>query len=203
MLYRHFGKRAFDLVVTVSLLVLLSPLVAVIAVLVRFKLGSPVFFRQRRPGLHGQPFTIVKFRTMTEHRDSTGLLLPDGARLTRFGRLLRSSSLDELPELFNIVRGEMSLVGPRPLLMQYLDRYSAEQMRRHEVKPGLTGWAQVQGRNTLSWDAKFKLDVWYVDHQSWWLDLYILALTAWKILKREGISQPGRATAEEFRGNVI
>ncbi len=163
------------------------------------KIGAPVLFRQARPGLRGRPFTIYKFRTMTDKRGERGELLPDGERLTRLGRFLRKTSLDELPELFNVLKGDMSIVGPRPLLMQYLDLYTPEQARRHEVKPGITGWAQVNGRNAISWEDKFKLDVWYVDHQSFWLDLTIIFMTVWKILKREGISQPGQATMEEFR----
>jgi lipopolysaccharide/colanic/teichoic acid biosynthesis glycosyltransferase len=154
-----------------------------------------------RPGHFGRPFKIYKFRTMTDERDAQGNLLPDAERLTRLGRFLRSTSLDELPELFNILRGEMSIVGPRPLLMQYLDRYSPEQARRHDVLPGVTGWAQINGRNALTWEDKFKLDVWYVDHWSFWLDIKILFLTAWKVIRREGISQPGHATAEKFTGN--
>ncbi len=200
MTYTRF-KRLFDLAAALSGLILLSPLLAVVAALVHLRLGSPVLFRQQRPGLHGQPFTLLKFRTMAEGRDAHGNPLPDSERLTALGRFLRSTSLDELPELINVLRGEMSLVGPRPLLMQYLDRYTPEQMRRHQALPGLTGWAQVNGRNTLSWEQKFALDVWYVDHQSLWLDLKILALTVWKILKREGISQPGQATIEEFKGS--
>ncbi|MDY7077885.1 MAG: sugar transferase [Chloroflexota bacterium] len=183
-------------------MILLSPLLALIALLVRLRLGSPILFRQQRPGLRGKPFTISKFRTMTSTRDAEGHLLPDAQRLTRFGRFLRSTSLDELPELFNILKGDMSLVGPRPLLMQYLDRYTPEQMRRHEVKPGMTGWAQINGRNAITWEHKFALDVWYVDNCSLWLDLKIIILTAWKILKREGINQPGRATIEEFMGSA-
>jgi len=201
-------KRTFDLIASLLALVLLSPLLALIALLVRLKLGSPILFRQQRPGLHGKPFTLLKFRTMTDARDARGNLLPDAERLTPFGRFLRSASLDELPALFNVLKGDMSLVGPRPLLMQYLDRYTPEQMRRHEVKPGITGWAQacpergrrVNGRNALTWEQKFALDVWYVDNRSLWLDVKIIALTAWKILKREGISQPGQATMEEFMG---
>ena len=169
---------------------------------IRITMGTPVFFRQQRPGLHGEPFTIYKFRTMTDKRDDQGDLLPDAERLTPFGRFLRIASLDELPELVNVLRGEMSLVGPRPLLMQYLERYTPEQARRHEVRPGITGWAQVNGRNALSWENKFELDVWYVDHVSLWLDLKIIALTLWKIVRREGISQPGRATMEEFVGTA-
>lgn len=172
-----------------------------LALLVRFKLGAPVLFRQQRPGLHGRPFTLYKFRTMTDARDAEGALLPDAERLTSFGHFLRSTSLDELPELFNVLKGEMSLVGPRPLLMEYLPRYTPEQQRRHEVRPGLTGWAQVNGRNALSWEEKFALDVWYVEHCSFWLDLKILVLTTGKIINREGISQPGHATMEEFRGS--
>jgi len=172
-----------------------------LAGLVRVKLGSPILFRQKRPGLHGQPFTILKFRTMTNARDTEGNLLPDEDRLTPFGQWLRSTSLDELPEILNVLRGDMSLVGPRPLLVEYLAYYTPEQMRRHEVRPGITGWAQVQGRNALSWDEKFALDTWYVDHQSLWLDLRILWMTIWKVLSREGINQPGYATAEFFRGS--
>ncbi len=199
--YRGLGKRLLDLCVTVPLLILLSPLLGLVALLVRFRLGSPVLFRQQRPGLHGKPFVLYKFRTMTDARDEQGHLLPDSERLTPFGRFLRSTSLDELPELWNVLKGEMSLVGPRPLLMRYLDRYTPEQMRRHDVKPGITGWAQVNGRNALTWEKKFELDVWYVDHLSLGLDLEILALTFWKTLKREGISQPGQATMEEFMGS--
>jgi len=165
---------------------------------VRRELGRPVLFRQVRPGLHGKPFMMYKFRTMTEERDAEGRLLPDEKRLTSFGAWLRSWSLDELPELFNVLKGDMSLVGPRPLLMEYLDRYTPEQFRRHEVKPGITGWAQINGRNAISWEEKFKLDVWYVDNWSLWLDMKIIALTFWKVIKREGINQPGHATMEEF-----
>ncbi len=200
--YRSFGKRLLDLALTFPALVLLSPILAFTALLVRLTLGAPVLFRQQRPGLHGKPFTLYKFRTMTDARDAQGNLLPDAERLTTFGRFLRSTSLDELPELWNVLRGDMSLVGPRPLLMQYLDRYTPEQARRHEVKPGITGWAQVNGRNAITWEQKFALDVWYVDHVSLWLDLKIIALTVWKILKREGISQPGQATMEEFMGGA-
>lgn len=174
---------------------------ALVALLVRIRLGPGVIFRQQRPGLHGKAFVICKFRTMLEAYDEQGKPLPDKLRLTAFGRFLRSTSLDELPELVNVIRGEMSLIGPRPLVMQYLARYSPEQMRRHDVKPGMAGWAQVNGRNALTWEQKFALDVWYVDHQTLWLDLKIMVLTAWKIAIREGISQPGQATAEEFMGN--
>lgn len=200
-MYARWGKRLLDLIVALTALIVLAPVLAVLALLVRAKLGAPVLFRQTRPGLHGKPFTLYKFRTMTDARDAQGNLLPDAERLTPFGRFLRSTSLDELPELWNVLKGDMSLVGPRPLLMQYLDRYTPEQARRHEVRPGITGWAQVNGRNALSWDEKFRLDVWYVDNMSLWLDLRIVALTVWKILKREGISQPGQATMEEFMGN--
>lgn len=195
------SKRLFDLAVAIPALALLLPLLGMVALLVAVKLGTPVLFRQVRPGLHGRPFTILKFRTMTDARDTDGRLLPDAERLTRFGRFLRSTSLDELPELLNVVRGDMSLVGPRPLLTEYLPLYSAEQARRHDVLPGLTGWAQVNGRNAASWPRKFALDVWYVDHQSLFLDLRILARTIGTVLKREGINQPGRATADKFRGN--
>jgi len=172
----------------------------VLALLVRLSVGSPVLFRQRRPGKDGRPFTLYKFRTMVDTRNCCGKLLPDDVRLTWIGRLLRSTSLDELPELFNVLRGDMSLVGPRPLLMQYLDRYTPEQGRRHEVRPGLTGWAQVNGRNAITWEEKFRLDVWYVDNRSLRLDVKILVLTVWKVVRREGISQEGLATMEEFTG---
>jgi sugar transferase EpsL len=201
-MYRAAGKRFLDLILAILMLVLLSPVLALLALLVRLKVGSPVLFRQRRPGLHGKPFTIYKFRTMTNDCDAQGNLLPPAERLMPFGRFLRSTSLDELPELFNVLKGEMSLVGPRPLRMQYLDRYTLEQMRRHRVMPGITGWAQVNGRNAITWEQKFALDVWYVDHQSLGLDLKIVAITVWKILKREGIDPPGRATMEEFMGNT-
>jgi sugar transferase EpsL len=199
---RTFGKRLLDLAFTIPALILLAPLFALLVLLVRLKLGSPIFFRQQRPGLHGQSFTILKFRTMTNARDAQGSLLPDEDRLTPLGQFLRSTSLDELPELIHVLKGEMSLVGPRPLLMRYLDRYTPEQMRRHEVKPGITGWAQVNGRNDISWGEKFALDVWYVDHLSLWLDLKIIALTLWKILKREGISQQGYFSSPEFMGTA-
>jgi sugar transferase EpsL len=193
------GKRILDLALTIPALIILSPLLALLALLVRLKLGTPILFRQQRPGLHGKPFTMYKFRTMTNACDTEGNPLPDAERLTPFGRFLRSTSMDELPELFNVVKGEMSLAGPRPLLIQYLERYTSEQMRRHEVRPGITGWAQVNGRNALSWEQKFVLDVWYVDNTSFGLDIKIIALTVWKILKREGISQEGQATMQEFR----
>jgi lipopolysaccharide/colanic/teichoic acid biosynthesis glycosyltransferase len=201
--YRRIGKRIFDLLITMPALVLFSPVLVVVALLVRAKLGTPVFFRQERPGLHGKPFMMVKFRTMTDARDAQGTLLPDAERLTRFGRFLRSSSLDELPELWNVLRGDMSLVGPRPLLMEYLPLYSTEQMRRHEVRPGITGWAQVNGRNAISWEEKFALDVWYVDNCSLVLDLRILWLTLRKVWVREGITQTGHASAEKFTGTPL
>lgn len=197
---RGVVKRALDLVLVVPGIVLLSPLLAALALLVGLRIGRPVLFRQRRPGLHGRPFTLLKFRTMTDARDAQGNLLRDRDRLTRLGRSLRRTSLDELPELFNVLKGDMSLVGPRPLLVEYLDLYSPEQMRRHEVKPGITGWNQVNGRNALTWEEKFALDIWYVDNSSLWLDLKILAITVWKVLTREGVSAPGHATMPPFTG---
>jgi lipopolysaccharide/colanic/teichoic acid biosynthesis glycosyltransferase len=194
-------KRLFDFAVAFfALLVLALPLL-VLAWLIRRKLGSPVLFKQVRPGLRGQPFTMVKFRTMTDERAPDGALLPDAQRLTPFGRFLRSSSLDELPELWNVLKGEMSLVGPRPLLMEYLPLYTPEQARRHEVRPGITGWAQVNGRNAISWEDKFALDVWYVDHRSLWLDVRILWMTVKKVLVRDGISAAGEATMPRFMGS--
>jgi lipopolysaccharide/colanic/teichoic acid biosynthesis glycosyltransferase len=195
------AKRAFDLFFALLALLLFSPLLLLLVIWVRLQHGKPVFFKQLRPGYGGTPFYIYKFRTMTDARNEDGALLPDAERLTPLGRFLRASSLDELPELFNVLRGEMSLVGPRPLLMQYLPRYSPEQARRHEVLPGITGWAQVNGRNALTWQEKFRLDVWYVEHWSLGLDVKIIWMTLAKVLKREGISQPGHATMEEFRGN--
>ncbi len=193
-------KRVFDLLLTIPGLLVLSPLLAGLAILIRLRLGRPVLFRQTRPGYRGQPFTLYKLRTMTDARDKDGRLLSDAERLTGLGRFLRSFSLDDLPNAFNVLRGEMSVVGPRPLLIEYLDRYTREQARRHDVLPGITGWAQVNGRNDLSWEDKFRLDVWYVDHWSLRLDIRILALTACKVLRREGISQSGHATAPEFLG---
>lgn len=194
-------KRVFDiLAASLALLMLALPLLA-LAWLIRRKLGSPVLFRQVRPGLHGHPFCMVKFRTMTDAWDASGALLPDAQRLTPFGRFLRASSLDELPELWNVLRGEMSLVGPRPLLMEYLPLYSPEQARRHEVRPGITGWAQVNGRNAISWADKFALDVWYVDHYSLWLDVRILWMTVRKVLVRDGITAVGEATMPAFKGS--
>lgn len=197
------SKRIFDLVLTLLTMLVALPLMALIAILVWLKHGRPVFFRQMRPGYRGVPYQVVKFRTMTDARDQDGNLLPDEQRITSLGRFLRSTSLDELPELFSVLRGVMSWVGPRPLLLQYLDRYNPEQARRHEVLPGITGWAQVNGRNILTWEDKFRLDVWYVDNWSIWLDLKILVLTFWKVVTREGISQPGHATAEEFMGSDL
>ncbi len=194
------SKRLLDLVLTMAGLVVISPILMVIAILVRWRLGSPILFRQTRPGYKGSLFVVYKFRTMRDVRNAAGEPLPDEQRLGGLGRFLRSFSLDELPELFNVLRGEMSLVGPRPLLVQYLERYTPAQARRHEVLPGMTGWAQVNGRNALTWEDKFRYDVWYVDHWSFWLDIKILAITLWKALVREGISQPGHATAEEFMG---
>ncbi len=195
------SKRLFDLTLTLLGLVLLSPLLVVLAILVAIFHGRPVLFTQMRPGFKGRPFRMYKFRSMTEARNARGELLPDEVRLTSFGRFLRASSLDELPEIINVLRGEMSVIGPRPLLMQYLERYSPEQARRHDVLPGITGWAQVNGRNNVSWQEKFRLDVWYVDHWSFALDMQILARTIWKVLAREGISEPGNATAREFLGD--
>ncbi|MCX6037237.1 MAG: sugar transferase [Chloroflexi bacterium] len=195
------SKRIFDLLATTLGLVVILPLLLVISLLVWIFLGTPVLFLQPRPGYKCRPFIPYKFRTMTDRCGPDGNLLPDAERLTPFGRFLRSTSLDDLPQLWNVLRGEMSLVGPRPLLMRYLERYTPEQMRRHDVLPGITGWAQIHGRNALDWDEKFRLDVWYVDHRSFWLDIKILFLTAWKVFKREGISQPGHVTAEEFKGN--
>jgi lipopolysaccharide/colanic/teichoic acid biosynthesis glycosyltransferase len=193
-------KRAFDILCAAILLLLLSPLLIVTAAVIRMTMGSPVLFRQQRPGQGGKPFTILKFRTMRDARRRDGTLLDDGERLTGLGGALRASSIDELPELWNVLRGDMSLVGPRPLIMEYLPRYSPEQARRHDVRPGITGWAQVNGRNALSWDEKFRLDVWYVDHQSFLLDLKILALTAWTVVARRGISAGGHATMPVFEG---
>jgi len=193
-------KRIFDLAITLPGLIIILPILGLLALLVRIYHGRPVIFSQERPGYKGRHFNILKFRTMTDARDAQGSLLPDAQRLTRLGSFLRSFSLDELPELFNVLRGEMSLVGPRPLLMQYLERYSPEQARRQHALPGITGWAQVNGRNAITWEEKFRLDVWYVDHWSLWLDIKILFITIWKVLRREGISQADHATAEEFKG---
>ncbi len=195
-------KRLFDLLFSLFLLVLLLPLFILLAVLVYIDLGSPVLFRQQRPGLQGKPFTFYKFRTMNNGTNENGRLMPDENRLTGFGRFLRGTSLDELPQLFNVIRGDMSLVGPRPLLMEYLDLYTDEQMRRHEVRPGITGWAQVNGRNAITWEEKFSLDLWYVDNRSFLLDIRIILLTIARIIGREGINQEGVATAEKFKGSI-
>jgi lipopolysaccharide/colanic/teichoic acid biosynthesis glycosyltransferase len=193
--------RWFDVLVAACALVLLSPLLALVALLVRINLGSPVFFRQERPGLDGRPFEILKFRTMLEAVGPDGATLSDAERLTPFGRFLRSTSLDEAPELWNVLRGDMALVGPRPLLMAYLPLYTVAQARRHEVRPGITGWAQVNGRNAISWDQRFALDVWYVDHRSFGLNLKILWLTVWRVIRRDGVSAEGHATMPAFTGS--
>ena len=200
MIYFYF-KCLSDFLVALSALLLLFPLLVVVALMVRWRLGYPVFFRQQRPGYRGKPFWLLKFRTMSNARDSSGALLPDAQRLTPFGRWLRASSIDELPELINILRGEMSFIGPRPLLMQYLPLYSTQQARRHDVKPGFSGWAQINGRNAISWEEKFRLDVWYVDHQCFWLDFRIFLLTVFKVIRREGISAAGEATMHPFTGS--
>jgi sugar transferase EpsL len=197
---KHFFKRAFD-VISVSIgLILLSPLLLVVAVIVRIKLGSPVIFKQQRPGLDGNPFFMYKFRTMTDARDTDGNLMHDEERLPAFGKFLRSTSLDELPELFCVLKGDMSLIGPRPLMMKYLPRYTPQQARRHEVKPGITGWAQVNGRNAISWEEKFDLDIWYVDNWNLWIDFKILFKTVAMVFKRHGITEEGSATIEQFMG---
>jgi len=196
----HFSKRLFDLFFSLLALLILSPILLLTALLVRIFLGTPILFKQQRPGYKGRPFAIYKFRSMRDAVDRSGNPLPDSERLTRFGRILRSLSLDELPELFNILRGEMSFVGPRPLLMEYLTLYSPEQARRHDMVPGLTGWAQINGRNAVDWPTRFKLDVWYVDHWSLWLDVKIILLTFWKVISREGINQEGQSTMEHFKG---
>jgi sugar transferase EpsL len=199
-IYAPYAKRIFDILMSSLAIVLLSPVMAIAGLCVWIEMGRPILFRQQRPGRRGLRFRIYKFRTMNEKKDTDGRLRRDGDRLTSTGNILRKTSIDEIPELFNVLKGDMSLVGPRPLLMQYLDRYTPEQARRHEVNPGITGWAQVQGRNAISWEDKFKLDVWYVDHISFRLDVKILLSTLFKVLRREGINQPGQATMEEFRG---
>lgn len=193
-------KRLFDLFVSLSLSMLFSFLIIIVAVLVRFKLGSPILFKQQRPGLHGKPFFLYKFRTMTDETDSEGNMLPDNVRLTKFGKFLRKYSLDELPQLVNVIKGDLSLVGPRPLLMEYLDLYTEEQAKRHNVRPGITGWAQVNGRNAISWEEKFDFDVWYVKNRTFFLDMKILLLTVKKVSKSEGINQVGHVTIEKFTG---
>jgi sugar transferase EpsL len=196
-------KRLFDIIISLILLILFSPLIIIIGCLVRWKLGAPVFFKQMRPGLHGKPFYFYKFRTMTNQTDSNGRLLSDAERLTPVGLFLRKYSLDELLQLFNVLKGDLSLVGPRPLLMDYLPLYNAEQARRHEVKPGITGWAQVNGRNAISWEEKFVLDVWYVDNYSFLLDITIIFITFKKVFRKEGINQPGQMTVEPFTGTRV
>jgi len=194
-------KRGFDFSMALFLLVGLSPLIALLALAVRWSLGGPVLFAQTRPGLNGAPFQFYKFRSMSAARDAAGELLPDAARLTPFGELMRKLSLDELPQLVNVLKGDMSLVGPRPLLMEYLPLYSERQARRHAVRPGITGWAQVNGRNALAWEERFELDLWYVEHHTFWLDLRIIAMTAWRMLRPQGIAQPGHATMSKFTGS--
>ena len=196
-------KRLFDIIFSLLLLIIFASLIIILGLLIRLKMGAPVFFRQQRPGLRGKPFYLYKLRTMSEETNRDGNMLDDQQRLTALGRKLRKYSLDELPQLFNVLKGDLSFVGPRPLLMNYLERYSPEQARRHDVKPGITGWAQVNGRNVLTWEEKFALDVWYVDNQNLWLDLKILWLTLVKVLKAEGISQEGWATMPEFMGSEI
>lgn len=196
-----FIKRLFDVLVSLLAISLLTPFLIGLMLVVRFKLGSPILFKQIRPGINGNPFKMIKFRTMRDAKDANGNLLPDAERLTKFGSFLRASSLDELPELWNVLKGDMSLVGPRPLLMEYVDLYTPEQARRHDVRPGITGWAQVNGRNAISWEDKFKLDVWYVDNQSLLLDIKILFMTIKKVFVREGISADGHATIEKFKGS--
>ncbi|MES9665965.1 sugar transferase [Bacillus nitratireducens] len=193
-------KRIFDIFIAGLALMLLSLVILIVALLVRLKLGSPIIFKQQRPGLYGRPFYVYKFRTMTDAKDQEGNLLPDNVRLTLFGKFLRKLSLDELPQLINVIKGDISLVGPRPLLMEYLPLYTNEQARRHNVRPGITGWAQINGRNAISWEEKFKLDVWYVDNQSFWLDIKILFFTVIKVFKSEGISQQGHVTMQKFTG---
>lgn len=197
------SKRIFDLIVTSAGLIIISPVLLLIGLIIWLRHGSPIFYRQTRPGYHAAPFSVIKFRTMSSIRSQEGNLLPDAQRITGIGGFLRSASIDELPELINVLKGDMSLVGPRPLLMQYLDRYSPEQARRHDVLPGITGWAQVNGRNAVTWEEKFRHDVWYVDNWSFILDIKILLTTVIKVLKREGISQPGHATAPEFMGSEV
>jgi sugar transferase EpsL len=193
-------KRIFDLVLAFCCLLLFGAVILVVALFVRIKLGTPIFFAQERPGLKGKPFILYKFRTMTDHRDRYGVLLPDYLRLTQFGKLLRKYSLDELPQLYNVLKGDMSFVGPRPLLMEYLKFYTKQQAKRHDVRPGITGWAQVNGRNAITWEDKFRLDLWYVENQSFLLDMKILFLTAMKVCKSEGINQAGHVTVEKFNG---
>lgn len=194
-------KRLFDLIVSLLALISLSMIIGITALLIRLKIGSPVLFKQQRPGLNEKPFYVYKFRSMTDERDEAGLLLPDDIRLTSFGKVVRNLSLDELPQLWNVLKGDMSFVGPRPLLVEYLPLYNERQARRHEVRPGITGWAQVNGRNAISWEEKFELDVWYVENRSFWLDMKILFMTVAKVFKSEGISQDGQVTMTKFTGN--
>jgi sugar transferase EpsL len=196
-----FNKRIFDLTFALIALIILFPILLLTAILVRILIGTPILFKQQRPGYKGRPFFIYKFRSMTNRLTRDGSLLSDAERLTRFGGFLRSLSLDELPELFNILRGEMSFVGPRPLLMEYLPLYSPQQMRRHDVVPGLTGWAQVNGRNAIDWPTRFSMDIWYVDHWSFWLDIKIIFMTVWKVISRKGVNQEGQPTVEYFKGD--
>lgn len=202
IMYR-FVKRWMDLFVALAGIILLAPLLLIVIMLIWIRIGKPILFRQMRPGLNSKPFNMYKFRTMSDERNESGDLLSDELRMTKLGKMLRSTSLDELPELFNVLKGDMSLVGPRPLLMKYLDRYTPEQARRHKVKPGITGWAQVNGRNAISWEEKFAFDIWYVDNCSLWLDVKILFMTAFKVFKREGISAEGETTMPEFMGSTI
>lgn len=196
-------KRVFDFIISFLLLIIFSPVILIVGILVKVKLGSPILFKQTRPGLHGKPFSLLKFRTMTDEKDENGLLLSDDIRLTVFGKLLRKYSLDELPQFFNVIRGDLSLVGPRPLLMEYLPLYTKEQEKRHQVRPGITGWAQVNGRNSITWEEKFKLDVWYVENRSYLLDLKILFLTLSKVIKSQDINQAGVSTVEKFKGSIV
>lgn len=195
-------KRLFDIMFSIIILLMLSPLIIITLCLIRLNLGSPVIFKQQRPGLHGKMFCMYKFRTMTDEKGEHGDLMPDSVRLTKFGKIIRKLSLDEFPQLINVLKGDMSVVGPRPLLTEYLEVYTSEQIRRHDVNPGITGWAQVNGRNAISWEEKFKLDIWYVDHQSLWLDIKIIFLTVYKIFKSEGISQIGHATSEKYQNKI-
>ncbi|MDE5413788.1 sugar transferase [Alkalihalobacterium chitinilyticum] len=195
-------KRIFDVLVSLILLLLLSPLIFIVAILVKKKLGIPILFKQQRPGLYSKPFYLYKYRTMTDEKDHEGNLMPDHVRLTSFGKFLRKCSLDELPQLINVLKGDISLVGPRPLLMEYVPLYSDQQLARHNVRPGITGWAQVNGRNAITWEEKFELDVWYVENQSFWLDIKILFLTVYKVFKSEGINQQGSVTTERFKGQI-
>ncbi|WP_216829042.1 sugar transferase [Alkalihalobacterium elongatum] len=195
-------KRTFDVLVSLILLFLLFPVIFIVAILVKQKLGAPIFFKQQRPGLYSKPFYLYKFRTMTDEKDREGNLMPDNVRLTSFGKFLRKCSLDELPQLINVLKGDISLVGPRPLLMEYVPLYSEQQLARHNLKPGITGWAQVNGRNAITWEEKFKLDVWYVENQSFLLDIKILILTVYKVFKSDGINQQGSVTTERFKGQI-